>query len=409
MTTIDLRWDMELVFGVGGGECLVFELCHNKDTFAGTQSTLSMLRSCKTEYGIVGMKGCALTVLLNLCITLTGGIEIQPIPPYPKVNQSVILNVGGITGIFRSFAWFKGAGTQAANQILSYSSKNKPPLTPGNQYFSRAKGLSNGSLVISDLLISDRDTYTVQVQTHSLHTASIYLHVYENVTRPVVRASSCGFLENEAVDLTCDTANAETILWSRENGGLPSDVTLSTDNRTISFSNIKASDAGEYWCEAGNPVSRSKSDSYTLIVTCPCQSHGGSCAAVTSGIICGTILGTAITIGAVFLLYKNYVISVKDVQKELHPGNENPSTVYYNEQNVAEDEAATVEQSYMNQAADLEPSYMNEAAIVERSYMVFQDEAIKEEPSYMDLEFPSQDTYTDLQQKDKCFSHIYST
>ncbi|XP_063293150.1 carcinoembryonic antigen-related cell adhesion molecule 16-like [Pelobates fuscus] len=209
----------------------------------------------------------ALTALLSVWMQAVSALSIQPIPQYPAVGQSVTLSVTGINGNLRSFSWYKGPNSNAEYQILSYIPALNPPQTNGKQYFSRASGLPNGSLLISDLVITDRGIYTVIGQTdRGIWQESVNLTVYIPVTKPVIRANSSLVNENDTVTLTCEMENAERIVWGRSNGRLPSDITLSNDNRTLTFSSIKRSDSGDYYCEAENVINKIKSDIYTLKV-----------------------------------------------------------------------------------------------------------------------------------------------
>ncbi|CAH2319026.1 carcinoembryonic antigen-related cell adhesion molecule 8-like [Pelobates cultripes] len=194
-------------------------------------------------------------------------ISIQPIPQYPAVGQSVTLSVTGINGTVRQFTWYKGPNTNADNQILSYIPRANPPQTNGTQYLSRASGLPNASLLISDLVITDRGIYIVSVQTYTdAQQESVTLTVYKHVSKPVIKTSSYLVQENDTVTLTCEAENAVRILWGRSNGTLSSDDTLSSDNRKIFFSSIKPSDSGDYYCEAENAINKITSDIYTLTV-----------------------------------------------------------------------------------------------------------------------------------------------
>ncbi|XP_053308683.1 carcinoembryonic antigen-related cell adhesion molecule 5-like [Spea bombifrons] len=207
-----------------------------------------------------------LPVLLGLWMEPVGGIDIQLVPQYPAVGQSVTLSVTGITGTILTFNWFKGQSLDADDQILGYFPSSDTPQTTGKQYFSRARGLPNGSLLITDLLVTDRGYYTVSVQTAQLQQASVNLTVYEKVSKPVITASTSQPKENYPVTLTCDTVNAESIQWGRRGAGLPSDVQQSSDNRSITFPKINRTDTGGYYCEAGNPISKDSSDTYTVTV-----------------------------------------------------------------------------------------------------------------------------------------------
>ncbi|KAM4703044.1 cell adhesion molecule CEACAM1-like [Rhinophrynus dorsalis] len=205
---------------------------------------------------------------LSVWMGWTSAIDIHLIPQYPVVNNTVILSVTGITGTLRSFGWYKGSNVASVNQILGYYPSTSYPQVIASQYFSRASGLPNGSLQITDLVTTDQGNYTVQTQTDIASQLTVYLHVYAPVTLPVVTSSTSQPQENENVTLTCTTANAERILWRRGSASLPSGVTLSSDNSTVTFTRINRKDAGEYHCEAVNPISTRTSNTYMLTVYC---------------------------------------------------------------------------------------------------------------------------------------------
>ncbi|CAH2319033.1 carcinoembryonic antigen-related cell adhesion molecule 1-like [Pelobates cultripes] len=235
-------------------------------------------------------------------------LSIQVIPQYPAVGQSVTLSVTGINGNLLQFSWYKGPNRNFYNLILSYIPSVNPPQINGNQYFSRASRLPNVSLLISDLVITDQGIYTVSAQTDKgPQQESVTLTVYIPVTKPVVRAISS--LEYDMVTLTCRTENAENIVWGRRNDRLPSDITLSNDNRTLTFSSIKQSHSGDYYCEAENVISKTISDIYT--VTEKCRNVAIEISTTAAGIISGSACGIVFIISATFLLYKRYVNPVR--------------------------------------------------------------------------------------------------
>ncbi|KAM4652190.1 uncharacterized protein O3C94_014544 [Discoglossus pictus] len=266
------------------------------------------------------------------------------------------------------------------------------------------------------------------------------------VKKPMIRASSSKPLENESITLTCDTANAESIHWIKDNAPLSSGVILSTDNRTVNMSNVRLSESGQYKCEAVNPGSKGTSDPYTLIIyygpinlsiegslnviassqlslqcavdsvpspiyrwrhngsdlnlqqktliikyvkpqdegnyTCevynpvtnhstvtyvyvivngPCNSPA-QCVAVTTGMICASILGFVLITSASFLLYMRYSFSSKDVKKqkvlEPCPDVQDELPVYENLQFAQREELYDVPDRYTelhrrNQVAEL--------------------------------------------------------
>ncbi|XP_012813368.1 carcinoembryonic antigen-related cell adhesion molecule 20 isoform X3 [Xenopus tropicalis] len=200
------------------------------------------------------------------------------------------------------------------------------------------------------------------IPSHPLVNKSVTLNVRgitEPVTKPVIRCSSPHPKVNETISLICETANWERISWSKDSSSLPSRADLSPDNRTVTLHNITFSDTGQYQCEAKNTVSRSVSDIFTLVVNYN-EPHMDNCAASMAGIICGTIAGIALIICTTFLLYKKYILPKREVQKEQPTEGQDSYRIYYNVY------AATMAQP------------------------------AKEELPYMGLEYPTQDTYSEL-------------
>uniref|UniRef100_A0A8C5QBY0 Immunoglobulin domain-containing protein n=1 Tax=Leptobrachium leishanense TaxID=445787 RepID=A0A8C5QBY0_9ANUR len=119
-------------------------------------------------------------LFLSVWMEPVNTIHIQSIPPYPAVGQSVTLSVTGINGNIRQFIWYKGPNTGNSNIILIYTLSANQPQSNGLQYFSRASGLPNASLQISDLEITDGGNYTVIIQTpQPVQQTSVNLTVYE--------------------------------------------------------------------------------------------------------------------------------------------------------------------------------------------------------------------------------------
>ncbi|XP_063797721.1 carcinoembryonic antigen-related cell adhesion molecule 1-like [Pseudophryne corroboree] len=270
------------------------------------------------------MWGWVITALLILWIDLASGIiDIQQIPQYAVTQRSITLSITGITGRIVYFYWFKGPDTSSQYHILTYIPTDSSPLLTGPQFMSRISTFPNGSLLISDLIIMDQGNYIVKVQTEkSAEQAFIHLAVYEPVIKPVITASPTHIHEHDAVTLTCVSDNAETIIWSTYS------FNISAGNRTITFSNIKRSDAGEYLCEAGNLVSKSSSDIYTLTVLYTPECSPYSYAAIIMGIISGTVLGTILIISVTYLLYRRLVLPVRKGQRGPSSDRQDPCATY---------------------------------------------------------------------------------
>ncbi|KAM5132014.1 cell adhesion molecule CEACAM8-like isoform 2-T2 [Mantella aurantiaca] len=201
----------------------------------------------------------------------SGMMSIELIPQYPIIQGSVTLSVNGITGKIESFTWYKGLIKNNSYQILSYFPGNNNPLTPGRLFNNRMTPYPNGSLQISNLNLSDNDNYKVSIQTDKAYDIPVYLKIYEKVRKPTITTSPLQPIENKKVNLTCNSTNAETIVWSRVSSGstLPPGVTLSPDNRTLTFSKINRSDSGDYRCQASNPVSNEIGDIKIIVAYGP--------------------------------------------------------------------------------------------------------------------------------------------
>ncbi|XP_040271390.1 carcinoembryonic antigen-related cell adhesion molecule 2-like [Bufo bufo] len=213
------------------------------------------------------MGGLIISVLLGLVVDVTrGSWSIQPIPQYPAVRGSVILSLAVINEKVITAAWFKGTDTNTPNQILTYIAAG--PYTIASALHSpRFSAFNNGSLHITDLLLTDQGDYTAKVQTEkTLTDVRVTLTVHEPVTKPKITASTPQPKENEPVTLTCVTSHAVTITWTRRGTSISSGAKLSGDNETLTFSSITRGDSGEYQCGAQNLVSKDVSDPHAVSV-----------------------------------------------------------------------------------------------------------------------------------------------
>ncbi|XP_063797786.1 carcinoembryonic antigen-related cell adhesion molecule 1-like [Pseudophryne corroboree] len=146
-------------------------------------------------------------VLLSLWMDLTSGqIDIQLIPQYPVIQQSVTMNVVGINRKMFSIVWYKGTITSAEHQILVYLVPGvTSTLLTGPLYVSRARPFPNGSLLISDLQITDSDNYTVRIQTERrVEQASVTLAIYAP-SIPGASGCSAGVSAGVTAGIICGT------------------------------------------------------------------------------------------------------------------------------------------------------------------------------------------------------------
>ncbi|XP_053546847.1 carcinoembryonic antigen-related cell adhesion molecule 1 isoform X2 [Bombina bombina] len=239
-------------------------------------------------------------VLISLWMDVISGFGIQLVPQDPQVGQNVTLSVTGIKGTIKSFTWYKGETADTDNQIFFNINNN---IALGAQNFSRANGLPNASLHISDLMKTDQGYYTVTVQTMNKSEATILLLVYESVLKPKVTVSTPNPLKNEEFRLICNTTNAEEIWWYKDNVTLFNGVNISQGNSTINFSSLKLSDEGNYVCEARNRVSNNCSDPYNLIVHYSTQNpNEADTSAQTVGIVVAVVLLVIVLVIALIYL-----------------------------------------------------------------------------------------------------------
>ncbi|XP_063291983.1 carcinoembryonic antigen-related cell adhesion molecule 4-like [Pelobates fuscus] len=133
-----------------------------------------------------------LTVLVIVWMESLSGFNIELIPQYPVVSQSVILNVTGIPGNIITSSWYKGPNTDYNNLIILYLFNPFYSQTEGNRYFSRAKGFPNGSLLISNLTLTDQGTYRLNIVYAPFiqNQTSVKLTVYETSTPKIMESAS---------------------------------------------------------------------------------------------------------------------------------------------------------------------------------------------------------------------------
>ncbi|XP_056399459.1 carcinoembryonic antigen-related cell adhesion molecule 10-like isoform X2 [Hyla sarda] len=130
------------------------------------------------------MRFCLLSVFLASWMPSVSGISIEINPPNPLINDTVLLNVVGITGTFRYSDWYRGQGTNATNQIIRINDRGNVIAGPKN--FPEASLVSNGSLQITKAQKSHEGYYTVSVQANQLLQAEVNLRILDpsEPTRP---------------------------------------------------------------------------------------------------------------------------------------------------------------------------------------------------------------------------------
>ncbi|XP_069497085.1 carcinoembryonic antigen-related cell adhesion molecule 6-like [Ambystoma mexicanum] len=228
---------------------------------------VSLLSNQRSPRSNGRLQGLMITVVFLVCIQRTSGQGSSP-EVTARVGETVTLPAPATTNII-TFSWYRGTAGITAQRIFTYLTSTSTQ-NNGPQFTGREAGLADGSLQIRGVRTSDTGNYTVLMTLGDASTSqgTTQLRVYEDVTKPIVNYVSAQLVENRGpANITCETSNAETILWLFNNSPvLPSNIILSADNRTLIIKNVTRGDTGTYQCEGINPLSRSKSDPKMLTV-----------------------------------------------------------------------------------------------------------------------------------------------
>ncbi|XP_040280007.1 pregnancy-specific beta-1-glycoprotein 5-like [Bufo bufo] len=202
---------------------------------------------------------------MDVTSAMTG---IQLIPPYPFINESVMLSITDFKYTVLGVAWYKGPRAEHEYQILVYFPENSFSF-PGPMYNEGSfTHFANGSLLIKDLQITDEGTYIVNILYSGNENESLNVTLTLNgpVTKPMITASTTQPKENDPFTLTCVISRAVLITWTRRGTRFSSKMKLTGDNKTLTFSKVKREDSGEYQCEAQDSYHKELSDPYSVNV-----------------------------------------------------------------------------------------------------------------------------------------------
>uniref|UniRef100_H3AR10 Ig-like domain-containing protein n=1 Tax=Latimeria chalumnae TaxID=7897 RepID=H3AR10_LATCH len=167
--------------------------------------------------------------------------------------------------------------------LFSCAADSNPPAT-FTWFLNNTSLNENGqSLTITKIQQNNTGNYSCQAfnsDTKRYNTATRAVQVLEVLQNTTISFNnSSPVTENGTVVMTYGgKGTVDKILWYKDNKLLPASVNkrsvsdgdriqLSSDNETLTISNVSRTDSGIYQCEASNPVSTSRSDEITLEVS----------------------------------------------------------------------------------------------------------------------------------------------
>ncbi|XP_023820487.1 carcinoembryonic antigen-related cell adhesion molecule 20-like isoform X2 [Oryzias latipes] len=122
------------------------------------------------------------------------------------------------------------------------------------------------SLELRGLTLDDGGEYSVTV--FSGEGGRIKLDIYEKISGVSIKVSTEQIIEGSSVTLTCEASGSSpSRKWKKDGSdlSLSENVTLSEDNKVLTFKAVNKDNSGEYVCLVSNPFSSSEAK-FTFIV-----------------------------------------------------------------------------------------------------------------------------------------------
>ncbi|XP_044524503.1 carcinoembryonic antigen-related cell adhesion molecule 5-like [Gracilinanus agilis] len=192
-------------------------------------------------------------------------------PSIAVVGENVLLSLHGLQeGSFSTLTWYQGLDFLDA--VLSYSA-DTGTVTTGLAFTLRESLQPNGSLIINGVSLTDSGNYSVLVHSRGsgLMSATGSFRVFEMPSKPTIfwegRSDVVEFQTPGRFSCVSQDVGVN-IQWFLNNTHLPlgPHLSLSSDNRTLTFDNVTRRDTGYYQCEVWNLVGAQSSDSAYLLV-----------------------------------------------------------------------------------------------------------------------------------------------
>ncbi|KAK7798001.1 hypothetical protein U0070_005220 [Myodes glareolus] len=202
----------------------------------------------------------------------TAQVSVEAVLPHVAEGANVLLLVHNLPETVQVFYWYKGETADNSNEIarlITSTSRN----TTGPAYSGRETIYPNGSLLFQNVTQNDTGAYTLQMLTQNFDSTkvSVQFHVHPLLPKSSITSNNSNPVEGEdSVELMCEPETENTSYLWRRNGQSLSEgdrLKLSEDNRTLTLLSVVRTDTGPYECETQNPVSKARSDPFTLNIT----------------------------------------------------------------------------------------------------------------------------------------------
>ncbi|XP_068383247.1 carcinoembryonic antigen-related cell adhesion molecule 8-like [Eschrichtius robustus] len=177
-------------------------------------------------------------------------LTITLVPSQPLEGGSVTLAVQGLAkDRLLCFSWFRGEGTEMAQQILTFC-------------------VVSGGLTLSPAYTGRETKFVVDVSHPSWN---VYLPVFEKLAPPPITASTLAALElRDSVTLSCQSPSSDaTFQWytGKEPVVGSGQLELSLDQQRLTIHQVTRNDSGPYQYEVKNPAVTRLSEPLLLCVT----------------------------------------------------------------------------------------------------------------------------------------------
>uniref|UniRef100_F6X3H7 CEA cell adhesion molecule 20 n=1 Tax=Monodelphis domestica TaxID=13616 RepID=F6X3H7_MONDO len=222
--------------------------------------------------GFSSWKRFLLTASLFASWSFQGAAQLSIVsqPSIAVVSETVLLSLHGLQeGRYSTLTWYRGL--DFIHAIMSYNADTGVH-NEGSAFTGRESLPANGSLIINEVYLNDSGHYSILVKSREgpLMSANGSFQVFVKPSKPDILREGGDVIEFQtSVKFSCVSQDVGVnIQWFLNNTDLPPSplLSLSPDNKTLTFHNVTRRDRGYYQCEAWNLVGAQSSESIFLLV-----------------------------------------------------------------------------------------------------------------------------------------------